>query len=69
MSKWQPIETAPKDDDWIIIADDKKSCPAYWGPQYFGRDFAWIVFSARSECVGADMEKPTHWMPLPEPPE
>ena len=65
-SKWQPIETAPKDGTDIIAYglsmgmiivgyDDKAKHPKFpWatddGPQYNAHAF-------------------THWMPLPEPPK
>ena len=59
---WQPIETAPKTRKHILAIKGKtiKIVAWYpvlkeWGnPQEWGDDGTW---------------KPTHWMPLPEPPE
>ena len=68
MIKWQPIETAPKDETLILGFDPNADCPIYvirWfslndetGPGY------WI------EAGGEEYESwnPTHWMPLPKPP-
>ena len=68
--KWQPIEIATKEGDtWILITDGKIVCPAYWGPSYFESDYDSITYSHRSECAYADTVDPTHWMPLPAPPE
>lgn len=53
--KWQPIETAPKDGVFIISDGEKASVGWWYGQLLTG----WLP---------AD-HKPTHWMPLPEPPE
>jgi hypothetical protein len=60
MSEWQPIETAPKDGTAVIVY-----CPAkgvHVGNRRSDR-VGW--YSVR----GAYLCKPTHWMPLPPPPE
>lgn len=67
-SKWQPIETAPKNGTWFVGAwiNDRD-------------DFAYSMSVVRyngngnwREKVGVDCDgpvsTPTHWMPLPEPP-
>ena len=70
MSEWQLIETAPKDGTWICLTDGKTVAPAYWGPTYFSYDPDWIVYSHRSDSEGVHLKgAPTHWMPLPQPPE
>lgn len=69
--KWQPIETAPRDDDFLVairsdsITAEYVVCQACWwvdeiavhSEQHFG------YFPLR------DFRRATHWMPLPEPPE
>jgi hypothetical protein len=61
---WQPIDSAPKDGSRILIY----GCANCGGLTMHTARFkvergAWIV----SHNVA--MFEPTHWMPLPEPPE
>ena len=68
---WQPIETAPKDRKPVLVylPDDEKITSAYF--EY------WENYPAASRwslcAVGCRAEDgdcyPSHWMPLPEPPE
>lgn len=60
--EWQKIETAPKDEMPILVAYDdgsieliKDSGQYDWQP-YARKEFLWCA-------------TPTHWMPLPPPPE
>lgn len=67
---WQPIETAPKDGTWVIIGgrgwrnrgfyvdDPEKHCCEETG---------W--YTLHDEVLYRYALEPTHWMPLPEPPE
>jgi hypothetical protein len=60
--EWQPIETAPKDGRLILAAHDE----TYQGGV--------VVISWRHEYnawadYDCDFWKPSHWMPLPEPPK
>jgi len=60
-SKWQPIETAPKDGKWIL-------------GYYLGIGVEIIYFDEENERFEKAMSviecsEPTHWMPLPEPPK
>ena len=69
MSEWKPIETAPKDGTLILVYEpDNESWPirsARWSQSPYppGR---WDWFYVYDDCLG---EAPTHWMPLPSPPE
>ena len=62
MTEWQPIETAPRDGTEILAAQ-------------LVRETEWIrqvcVFFAGEWMVSWDHRSmdPSHWMPLPEPPE
>lgn len=61
---WQPIETAPKDGTQIIIAvagDEYEPGWAWWS----ALRRAWFI---PNTSIAYQME-PTHWMPLPPPPE
>ena len=67
MSEWQPIETAPKDGKYILAVRNAVG----------HRAVTVIVFDEVLGWVGRTVEdekkmvkyQPTHWMPLPEPPE
>lgn len=72
MSAWQPIETAPKDGTWILGVRQYK--------QQSGKPDVWtiptsLLWHDGRWCQGCDCDwdfkqevKPTHWMPLPQPP-
>jgi hypothetical protein len=71
---WQPIETAPKDADFILLygkvrrAAPELSLPfpvqivGYWDE--IDEDWCCITSGINGPYVTA-----THWMPLPEPPK
>lgn len=65
MSDWQPIETAPRNGEEILVAFGgfDSVCPLVmaWNELYE----EWEI-PACGICV---QDKPTHWMPLPEPPQ
>ena len=64
--EWQPIETAPKDEETeIIIA-------GHWGGEPDAPQF--VTLSRRvpgliNHWEGHSHDLVTHWMPLPEPPK
>jgi hypothetical protein len=57
--EWQPIDTAPKDGTEVLLTDGKYKRTGYWAR----RVGVWSI-----DAIVA-LEPPTHWMPLPEPPE
>ncbi len=63
MSEWQPIETAPKDGSMVIVALLDALGGVAWvsNAVFVDRDARW---SNKSFWL----YQPTHWMPLPEPP-
>jgi hypothetical protein len=77
MSKWQPIETAPKTPKRVllwgtaygdpIIAtaywDDDPACPHCHGWHFIQADDGMEYVLEPDEVVY------THWMPMPEPPD
>lgn len=74
-NEWQPIETAPKDGMPILaVIAGFVPCVAIWvcfegesrwslDPEEFTNDDHF------SEHWRATRYEPTHWMPLPEPPD
>lgn len=63
--EWQPIETAPDDKEPILIFDDGAMAVAIRiseGPIYTDGQTKGI-YDDPLEWL------PTHWMPLPDPPE
>ena len=77
---WQPIETAPKDGTEVLLFWCAEHGPEYveylacgaWG-EYRDGSGGWGGESFHSKPEGYWTrligEKPTHWMPLPEPPK
>ena len=69
MSKWQPIETAPRDGTPILGYSRRLPPKARIGTIMWVEPH-WQV--GGSEWAGGAlamwMSDPTHWMPLPEPP-
>ena len=67
---WQPIETAPRDGRTVLLAEpvDGKvfTTPGHWLEDYGGW---WEHGSHPTDYVDLPVENPTHWMPLPPPPE
>lgn len=58
---WQPIETAPKDGTDILVGfahQDRPSVVVGWFDK-------WAEYDSQNVLKG----NPTHWMPLPPPPE
>ena len=69
--EWQPIETAPKDGTVVLVWYNngiKDHSPL----SSHVRKAAWIDDAEfwQIDGVGGNIEHiPTHWMPLPNPPE
>lgn len=80
--EWQPIETAPRDGSSFLVHKntapglpsgraDKcwagNSAVAAWWAEENGGEGAWICYMSMVQDPELHFE-PTHWMPLPEPP-
>ena len=57
---WRPIATAPMNETWILLYT-KDEPPICVGRRELGR---WACL-----CDDFRPTKPSHWMPLPEPPK
>lgn len=62
MSEWQPIKTAPKDGTKVLVAEGKIWMAVAW---FWPCHMYWTEVAAS----GMKLNNPTHWMPLPEPPD
>ena len=66
MSKWKPIDTAPKDGTLILTYS--KNCRAEYAVSYWCEyDEEWLTDfrqKGAEQQVGAE-----YWMPLPKPPK
>jgi hypothetical protein len=68
--QWQPIETAPKDGEKVLVGRFKRRCPWngriavdwYRRPEDNAGFIGWSRFNPQHWPA-------THWMPLPKPPE
>jgi hypothetical protein len=65
---WQPIETAPKDGTLILLANIEDIHDPWVVCGQWNKGAGWYNQFA---CAGnGDCKiRPTHWMPLPPPPE
>ena len=67
MTDWQPIDTAKKiQGKWILLADEKVVTAGFWDAPYSCAPMRWIGSNGYFSVEGC---QPTHWMPLPQPPE
>jgi hypothetical protein len=61
VTEWQPIETLPDEGQFLIYLPEEI------------RQFQVMYKNHRFSMIGGDfgfdLTKPTHWMPLPEPPK
>ena len=64
MSDWQPIETAPKDGTAVLGYHSGKMTTVYF--EFWGGPWKLV---APGSCAEEDDWEPTHWMPLPSPPQ
>lgn len=75
-TNWRPIETAPKDgtpvDLWVVGVRTGRMPACHWGYHDWlnGKpvgEQGWF-HPFENQRDGGPSPKPTHWMPVPEPP-
>ena len=74
---WRPIESAPKDGTRILACDRYQDLfVAYWmNDRAWFRHSGWVYYTNDYEgsdgCMVFNIGEcqPTHWMPLPSPPD
>lgn len=72
-SKWQPIATAPKDGTQLLgYCDYAQNGRAFWVAMWIDDadelDGGFWLDAGKQDSMSRDAE-PTHWQPLPEPPD
>ncbi len=71
MGRWHPIETAPKDEKVLVTRFPYTGRHAPINMAWFSTSELrkhckpWVLSAARRKL----RYHPTHWMPLPDPPE
>lgn len=71
MGEWKTIDTAPKDGTQIILiyAQETGECfVAWWGTDIVSGKHDWVIARAKDGTCFI-CKNPTHWMPLPPPPQ
>lgn len=68
---WQPIETAPRDGAFVLLLINRLVVYGCWREEIpearFDKTGWYGCFRGRvHDCC---LDEPTHWRPLPEPPE
>ena len=69
MSKWQTMETAPKDGKSIIVWRRNQVLMAHWNDDKYAKNPRpfWGSFDPWGNTDNR-ATPPTHWMSLPDPP-
>ena len=72
LGAWQPIETAPQDGtDVLVCRTYPHSCAEYAVAHNYGDGSGWRDMGdiGLAGMTVDDDNQPTHWMPLPAPPQ
>jgi hypothetical protein len=72
-ARWQPIETAPKDGTYILVASASGPWVAHWAPvavsgYRFEQPWRSVMLNHDHIHGATRYLPPTHWMPLPDAP-
>lgn len=65
-ANWQPIETAPKDGTRVLGWDGESG---WYSCEFEKLEGAWVAVPFSISGWDPHHVSPTHWMPLPEPPD
>jgi hypothetical protein len=67
-SPWRPIAEAPRDETSVALfvpSSEHGVVIGFWSENYEN----WYESESSSHSISSFDNEPTHWMPLPEPPE
>ena len=65
---WRPIETAPRDGAEILLLTPEGVIEGAWSSPMDEWEVVWLDLHGCG-CCSSGTAQPTHWMPLPDPPE
>lgn len=69
MSEWQPIKTAPKTRDGLLLTDGTVVTQGGWLSQLDqGAEYEGQCGAPSAGWWSVDFIEPTHWMAMPPPP-
>lgn len=68
MSEWQPIETAPKDGETVILGA-RGDCLFFTRWDQDEETWEFLIDSESTYSLLHETHWPRYWMPLPEPPQ
>lgn len=66
---WQPIETAPQNGTRVLTYGQDYGFMQWWDGTEYGSEGFWTHSDEVLADIDPSPEQPTHWMPLPEPPQ
>lgn len=72
MSEWQPIATAPRDGTRVLLCWNGHVVCGHWDYDRYAAQPRPYWHTDYESIYGRRMTRntpPTHWQPLPEPPE
>ena len=69
MSEWQDISTAPKDSTPVLVYGPSDEVAWDYEGGVNCAVMRWGKYGWEAFYSGIDLLTPTHWMPLPAPPE
>ena len=78
-SAWQPIETAPRDGTWVLLAGGEcdlveesrnkgRVVTGRWTTEFYHKPDGNWQFAYYDAGFYGEYKDPTHWQPLPSPP-
>lgn len=66
MSEWKTIESAPRDGSHILAWNGEIALMRFIS----GDDYAlWVYADTSLDEICPEPDQPSHWMPLPNPPQ
>lgn len=65
--EWQPIETAPKDGEMVLVNDTTPGYTPWVAASYvYGDDWnGWVYDDSSTADANPLGPNPTHWLPVP----